>query len=160
MYLGCTGSAHAQYIIHFLAVSLQCTGSVHCPLSPVILFSTHVTHSTTLPDTGKTDPSRCTLGCVGLPIRLGGGGRGRRWRPSQPSLTFLPYVTWYFRPTILMCHGINGCQISTALGSSPFPVLDLVVFLSVFLELPPGMGCRCAHPYAPSRFTDVADPRL
>ena len=35
MYLGCTGLAHAQYIIHFLAVTLQCTGSVHCPLSPV-----------------------------------------------------------------------------------------------------------------------------
>jgi len=47
MYLGCTGSAHAQYIFHFLAVSLQCTGSVHCPLSPVDLAG----------------PSRSSLSC-------------------------------------------------------------------------------------------------
>ena len=35
MYLRCTEWVNAGYIVHFLAMYLQCTGSVHHPLPPV-----------------------------------------------------------------------------------------------------------------------------
>ena len=35
MYLRCTKQVNAGYIVHFLAMYLRCTGSVHHPLPPV-----------------------------------------------------------------------------------------------------------------------------
>ena len=35
MYLQCTGQVYGGYIIHFLAMYLQCIGPVHHPLPPV-----------------------------------------------------------------------------------------------------------------------------
>ena len=43
MYLRCTKQVNAGYIVHFLAMYLRCTGSVHHPLPPVITFSTGTT---------------------------------------------------------------------------------------------------------------------
>ena len=35
MYLQCTRQVYGGYIVHFLAMYLQCTGPVHHPLPPV-----------------------------------------------------------------------------------------------------------------------------
>ena len=40
MYLRCTKWVNAGYIVHFLAMYLRCTGSVHHPLPPVFGVST------------------------------------------------------------------------------------------------------------------------
>ena len=39
MYLRCTEWVNAGYIVHFLAMYLRCTSSVHHPLPPVTIYT-------------------------------------------------------------------------------------------------------------------------
>ena len=78
MYLRCTKQVNAGYIVHFLAMYLQCTGSVHHPLPPVVVPSTEERggEHTSL---NLSDGPRTSIKTIGVARMVAGDTRVHFW---------------------------------------------------------------------------------